>query len=97
MQQATPLRTEEEGKQDYDWATQRAWKVVNEGETNGFGMPVGYKLVPSGAVPPMFDPLSPVLARAKVIEHTLWVTPFAEDERWPCGEFPVQAAEDLKI
>ena len=30
VQRSTPLRTEEEGKQDYDWATQRAWKVVNE-------------------------------------------------------------------
>ena len=26
----TPLRTEHEGMQDYDWGTQRAWKVVNE-------------------------------------------------------------------
>ena len=23
--------------------------------------------------------------RAQVLEHTLWVTPFAPDERWPCG------------
>ena len=26
--------------------------------------------------------------RAQAIGHTLWVTPYSEDERWPCGEFP---------
>ena len=50
-----------EGKQDYDWSTQRAWKVVNEHVTNGLGTPVGYKLVPGGALPPM---MRPELARA---------------------------------
>jgi primary-amine oxidase len=43
----TPLRTEAEGKQDYDWGTQRAWKVVNDNMPNGLGTPVGYKLMPS--------------------------------------------------
>ena len=40
------------------------------------------------------DPDSPVLRRAQVIDHTLWVTPFHEDERWPCGEFVVQSEQD---
>jgi primary-amine oxidase len=94
VQRSTPLRTEEEGKQDYDWSTQRAWRIVNEGARNGLGTPVGYKLVPGGAFPPMLDPSSAVFRRAQVIGHTLWVTPYAEDERWPCGEFPVQSEED---
>ena len=61
VQRDTPLRTEQEGKQDYDWHTQRAWKVVNENVANGLGTPVGYKLVPGAAIPPM---LAPGLARA---------------------------------
>jgi primary-amine oxidase len=44
---STPLRTEAEGKQDYDWSTQRGWKVVNDNVKNGLGTSVGYKLVPS--------------------------------------------------
>jgi primary-amine oxidase len=36
----------------------------------------------------MLDPSSPVLARAGAIAHSVWVTPYAADERWPCGEFP---------
>lgn len=94
VQRNTPLRTEEEGKQDYDWQTQRSWKVVNDNVKNGIGTPVGYKLVPGGAFPAMVQPSSPVLQRAGVIGHTLWVTPQREDERWPCGEFPTQSTSD---
>jgi primary-amine oxidase len=94
VQRSTPLRTEQAAKQDYDWSTQRAWKVVNEGVVNRLGGPVGYKLVPGDCFPAMLDPESPVLRRAEVLAHTLWVTPFDEDERWPCGEFVVQSRED---
>jgi len=94
---STPLRTEAEGKQDYDWATQRGWKVVNDNVTNGLGTPVGYKLVPSAALPPLLDPASPAFQRAQAIGHTLWVTPYREDERWPCGDFPVQAERDTGL
>jgi len=91
---STPLRTEEEGKQVYEWGTQRGWKVVNENVPNGLGTPVGYKLVPSAAFPPLLDPASPAFQRAQVIGHTLWVTPYREDERWPCGDFPNLSEQD---
>ena len=29
-----------------------------------------------------------------MIGHTLWVTPYDADERWPCGEFVVQSEQD---
>jgi primary-amine oxidase len=85
---STPLRTEAEGRQDYDWSTQRAWKVVNDNVRNGLGTPVGYKLVPAAAFPPMLERSAPAFRRAEVIGHTLWVTPYHPDERWPCGDFP---------
>jgi primary-amine oxidase len=94
---STPLRTEAEGKQDYDWGTQRGWKVVNDNVTNGLGTPVGYKLIPTATFPPLLDPASPAFKRAQVIGHTLWVTPYREDERWPCGDFPVQAESDTGL
>jgi primary-amine oxidase len=94
---STPLRTEAEGKQDYDWGTQRGWKVVNDNVTNGLGTPVGYKLIPSATFPPLLDPASPAFKRAQVIGHTLWVTPYRGDERWPCGDFPVQAEHDTGL
>ncbi len=94
---STPLRNEAEGKQDYDWGTQRGWKVVNDSVTNGLGGKVGYKLVPSASFPPLLDRASPAFQRAQVIGHTLWVTPYRADERWPCGDFPVQAAQDTGL
>ncbi len=93
-QVSTPLRTELEGIQDYEWNTQRAWKVVSAECRNAHGTPTGYKLVPGAAFPAMFPKDSPILQRSGVIDHTLWVTPYAEDERWPSGEFVVQSTED---
>ncbi len=86
--QSTPLRTEADGRQDYDWSVQRGWKVMNDNARNGLGTPTGYKLVPSAAFPPLLDPASPAYQRAQVIGHTLWVTPYRPEERWPCGDFP---------
>jgi primary-amine oxidase len=97
VQRSTPLRTEQEGKQDYDWHTQRAWKVVNDTAANGLGTPVAYKLVPGACFPAMIDPASPVFQRAQVIGHTLWVTAYDENERWPCGEFVVQGDRDAGL
>lgn len=46
----------------------------------------------------MFAPDSPVLERAGVIGHTLWVTPPNHpDERWPAGEFVNQSVRDTGL
>jgi primary-amine oxidase len=89
-QRSTPIRSESEAARDVDWATQRTWKVTNPSRLNAYGDPVSYKLVPTGAIPPLIDPSSPVVARAPVIEHALWVTRHDDDERWPAGDYPTQ-------
>jgi len=96
-QKNTPLRTEEEGKQDYNWDTQRAWKVVNENVKNGLGTNPSYKIVPGAVIPSMFAPDSPVLARMEVIKHAVWVTPNHPDERWPAGEFVNQGGGGMGL
>jgi primary-amine oxidase len=94
---STPLRTEAEARQDYDWASQRGWTVVNHNARNALGAPTGYKLVPSATFPPLLDRESAAFRRAEAIGHTLWVTPYAEDERWPCGEFPNLSEKDTGL
>ena len=37
---------------------------------------------------------SPVLRTAEALRHTLWVTPYSPEERWPCGAFPNQSTTD---
>ncbi|MGO8955988.1 MAG: primary-amine oxidase [Streptosporangiaceae bacterium] len=90
----TPLRTEAAGRQDISWQTQRSWKVASSVTRNALGQSPAYKLLPAGSFPPLVDPSSPVLRRAEVIGHALWVTPYHPDERWPCGEFPNLSASD---
>lgn len=94
VQRNVALRTESEGRQDMDFATQRGWKVVNTNVVNSLGTHPAYKLVPGGAFPAMFDPASEVFQRATVIGHTLWVTPNHPEERWPAGEFVNQSKTD---
>ena len=91
---STPLRTESEGMQDVSWQTHRVWRVASSTRTNAWGEPTAYTLSPTSTFPAMFDAESPVLKRAKVIGHTLWVTPYDPGERWPCGEFVNQSTSD---
>jgi primary-amine oxidase len=89
-QRAIPLATEQQGRQDYCWETQRAWKVTGA-TRNHIGEPTAYKLVPGAALPHLFPDDSPVLRDAGALRHTLWVTPYDREERWPCGPFPNQS------
>ncbi|MGE3289110.1 MAG: primary-amine oxidase [Pseudonocardia sp.] len=95
VQRVTPITVE--GGHDQDWASQRAWKITNPARRNAHGAPVAYKLTPSATVPPLLAPDAPLLRRAAVIGHQLWVTPHDPEQRWPCGEFVVQSGEDTGL
>ena len=92
---ATPVRSEAESGRDFNWASQRAWKVINPNKTNAHGDHPSYKLVPSASIPALMDPESPQFKRAPVIGHTVWVTRNHERERWPAGEYPTQSTTDV--
>jgi primary-amine oxidase len=91
---ATPVASEAESARDYNWGTQRAWKVTNPNKVNAVGTPVAYKLVPTAAFPPMMDPGMPQYLRAPVMGHTLWVTRQHDEQKWPCGTYPTQSSDD---
>ena len=92
--ESTPIVSEAHAARDFDWSTQRAWKVVNPNKTNKYGTNVAYKLVPGACFPPMMDPSTVQYLRAPVIGHTLWVTKNSPDERWPAGKYPAQSEVD---
>jgi len=94
---STPIRSEAEAGRDYDWSTQRSWKVVNPNKLNTHGTTVSYKLVPGACFPAMMDPSTPQFLRAPVIGHTLWVTKNSADERWPAGAYPTQSTVDTGL
>ncbi len=72
--------------------TARRFRVVNPRRPNRIGEPVGYELVPGENVRPMARPDSAVRARARMLDHHLWITPYDRDERYPAGEYPNQSA-----
>ncbi|MBK8446469.1 MAG: primary-amine oxidase [Micropruina sp.] len=88
---STVIASEAESGRDYNWNTQRGWKVTNPGKLNAHGNPVAYKLVPSASFPHMMDESSPVFLRNPVVGHQLWVTRHDETELWPAGEYPTQS------
>lgn len=92
--ESTPITSEAHSARDFDWSTQRAWKVVNPNKTNSYGTNVSYKLVPGACFPAMMDPTTVQYLRAPVIGHTLWVTKNSPDERWPAGKYPAQSEVD---
>jgi primary-amine oxidase len=95
--QATTIETESQSARDFNWETQRVWKVINPNKVNRHGSNTGYKLVPGAAIPSLLDSSSPVYQRAPVIDHALWVTAYDDAERWPAGDYPTQSSEDTGI
>ncbi|MFD1213169.1 primary-amine oxidase [Arthrobacter sp. GCM10027362] len=88
----TVLRTESEGVREADMAAGRTWHISNPQSLNRLGEPVGYKLYPQGQPMLLADPGSSVAKRAAFATKDLWVTRFAEEERYPTGDFVNQHA-----
>jgi primary-amine oxidase len=70
----------------------RRFRVENTGRRNRIGDAVAYELIPGENVLPMQQPDSGIRARARMLDHHLWVTPYRADERYPAGEYPNQSA-----
>ena len=88
----TVLETESQAARDIKPELGRYWKVVNHGKQNRLGGPTAYRLVPGSNVKPMHQPGSAFMKRAGFVEHDLWVTPYADNERFPCGNYVPQNA-----
>jgi primary-amine oxidase len=89
--QDTALRTEAEAQRLIDPARSRTWRIVNEHETNRWGQPVSYKLLPHPSPTLLAAPEAMVHQRAGFATRNLWVTPYDPSERRPAGDFPGQS------
>jgi primary-amine oxidase len=94
----TILTNEQEAVRVYDATKARTWKIANaDGKVNPItGKPTAYKLIPftkGPAQPPLLT--NPehctVSKKGQFANAHLWVTPFAESERFPAGEYTPQA------
>jgi primary-amine oxidase len=57
--ETTTIETESQSARDFNWETQRIWKVINPNKVNRHGTNTAYKLVPGAAIPPLLDSSSP--------------------------------------
>ena len=88
----TPVRSESESGRDYNWATQRTWKVVNlAANRRGTG---GLQARAEG-VHPTADGCVDAAVRARAGDRPPALGDArASDERWPCGAYPTQSDAD---
>ncbi|MEO1068605.1 MAG: primary-amine oxidase, partial [Cyanobacteria bacterium J06638_6] len=87
---STLLSSEQEAQRLIDPIKARYWKIVNPNEINAMGYPTAYKLMPGENTLPMARPSASVTKRATYMTKHLWVTPYAEDEQFPAGDYPNQ-------
>jgi primary-amine oxidase len=85
-----PLRRESEAGRTVDPLRARYWQITNPNKTTALGHHPSYKLVPGPNVLLFADPAAPISQRAGFATRHLWVTPYADDERFPAGEYPNQ-------
>ncbi|GAX83474.1 hypothetical protein CEUSTIGMA_g10899.t1 [Chlamydomonas eustigma] len=70
----------------------RIWKIKNPHVLNKVTKkPVAYKLVPAAHPPLLAQPGSIIYEKAHFATKNLWVTPFSEVQRYPAGEYVLQA------
>ena len=85
------LERDSEAKLKIDLARPALWRVQNPERRNAVGYPTSFQLRAGANALPLVDPEDPPLARAGFANYHLWVTPYAEDERWAAGEFSNQS------
>ncbi|OKI27077.1 hypothetical protein A6A25_07520 [Saccharothrix sp. CB00851] len=86
----TVLERESVAARTADTARGRTWVVRSAESRNRLGKPRAYQLVPSPGPTLLAQEGSSVAGRAAFATRHLWVTRFAEDERFPAGDHPNQ-------
>jgi primary-amine oxidase len=91
IMEETVLKSELKAQRDMNLASARKWKVLSASAKNALGDPTGYALIPAeNSVPYLLDD-SPVRRKGRFIDHHVWVTRYADDERYAAGTYPNQS------
>ncbi|SKB73396.1 primary-amine oxidase [Arthrobacter sp. 31Cvi3.1E] len=83
----TLLTKESEGVRESDARAGRTWIISNPESKNRLGEAVGYKLHAENQPTLLADPGSSIAKRAAFATKDVWVTRYAEEERYPTGDF----------
>src|SRR6202453_4423882 len=86
------LSRELDACREADGRTGRFWKVINPNRRNAVGKHPGYKLVAQPSPVLLAQAGSSIDRRGGFASKHLWVTPYAEEERYATGNYPNQHA-----
>jgi len=86
------VHTEDESTQQFDARANRRWVVVNTSRRSAIGAVSGYELVPGASATPFAGDSSSVRRRASFLSAPLWITSYADSERYAAGHYPNQSA-----
>jgi primary-amine oxidase len=86
------LHSEAQAKAQLNPHSMRTWKIINPSSKNAVGQPVGYKFFPGDNAEPLARKHAWWRKRAGFVNHHVWVTPFAEDEKFAAGDYPNQSS-----
>jgi len=80
------IASTEKGAQIDGHAGPSKLRVVNESSLNGVGNPVSYEVLAANHARLLVDRDDWPARRARFLEHDVWVTPYAPEERYAAGE-----------
>jgi primary-amine oxidase len=86
----TTFESESEAARLVDPFKARYWVIQSSEHTNRMGYPTGFRIEPGETAPPLAVEGASLRERAGYLWNNLWVTRYAEDERYAAGEFPNQ-------
>jgi primary-amine oxidase len=90
----TVLATEQIAHRNLNLASNRRWKVFNPSVKNDLDQQVGYLLLPGENSAGHALPGSLLRRRAGFLGSHLWVTPYAAEEKYAAGDYPVQSTSE---
>jgi primary-amine oxidase len=92
VMEETALGSEAAAQRELNLASARAWRIGNDGRKNALGESPSFALAPGGNTVPFAAADSPIRRRARFLDHHVWVTRYAEQERYAAGDYPNQGA-----
>ena len=88
VKKSSVITSEAYAKLNIDLSQPSLWRVHSQARKNHVGYPTSYQLRPGRNAITLLSEDDYPRRRAGFIDHHLWVTPHAPDERYAAGEYP---------
>ncbi len=90
-------QTEADARLNLDMKRPKLWRIASTHATNKVGYPTSYQIKPGRNASTLLSEDDMPRKRAGFIEHHLWVTPYAADERYAAGAYPTLSTPGMGL